>query len=94
MINIEFRTKENAYPKFLEFIKNKNVAIIGDVNTQKYLYEIKDIINEYAKNVVFHIFPDEELIPNEAAISEINKICENANYLLDYSTKHSYFLSI
>lgn len=34
------------------------------------------------------------MIINKDEKKNVLKIYENANYLLDYSTKHSYFLSI
>lgn len=82
MINIEYRTENKDFEVFYNYISNKKVAIVGDINTKPYLLEIKEKIEKYAKELKCLIFEDKQLVPDERAINETNILCQGMDYLL------------
>lgn len=82
MINIEYKKNPEGFPKFFDYISEKNVLVIGDVNTYPYVEGIYDQIKEHAKKTKQFIFSDKQLIPDERAIAAILSQTEEMDYIL------------
>lgn len=83
-INIEYVDENKNYPVFLGKIKDKRICIVSDKNTRVFAFDIAKKIEENG-GVVFHAnFDEEELIPDEHAYGEVEKVARsnNANYIL------------
>ncbi len=78
MTNIEF----NDYPKFFEYIKNKKVLVVSDPNTNPFILNFKENLENNAKLVKYVLLNDKNLVPDMAAILEIEKEIDSIDYVL------------
>ena len=87
MTNIEYKVNQ-TFPVFINKVKteNKKIFIICDLNTLKYVENIRDLFDD---NKIYHevlILNDHDLVPNEEAIYYIEKNIKSNNYILAVGT--------
>ena len=65
-INVEYKNQA-GFPVFFKKISGKKVVVLFDVNTKKFADEFISKLKNYAGEVSEVFYPDEELVPDEAA---------------------------
>lgn len=80
-INIEYRN-ESDFAAFFQKIAYKKVALLYDVNTKPYAFEMKARLLEYGCKVTDISFNDEELVPSEDKCDYAYSIAKNTDYVL------------
>lgn len=80
-MNVEYKQK-NGFTSFYKRLQGKIVSIIYDINTKPYAEGIKVELSNYAKEIFFLEFPDEELIPSEDKCEQVYKMAKGTEYLL------------
>ena len=80
-INIEYRDK-SGFSSFFNFISDKRVALLYDVNTAPYALGIEDELSVRGCSVVRVAYPDEELVPTEAKCAESERAARECDYVL------------
>lgn len=78
MTNIEF----NNYPNFFNYIKDKKVLVVSDINTNTFLSKFKDELEENAKLVKYTYFDEDNLVPDIEHIKRIEENIDSIDYVL------------
>lgn len=73
---------ENGFASFYKKLKRKIVSVIYDINTKPYAEKIKEELSNYAKEILFLEFPDEELVPSEDKCEQAYAVAKGTDYLL------------
>lgn len=81
-MNIEYKNEQGEFPVFYSRVKGKNVAVMYDVNTKPFAENMKRKLASYVNRLTDVYFPDEELVPDEAACRKALEGAKRADYLL------------
>lgn len=81
MINIEYQDYDYNFPQFFKNIQGKEVAVICDINTEKYAKKIIKECRKYS-TIYLYVYPDYELIPDEDAVRVGLDFVKGKKYLL------------
>ena len=80
-INVEYKNQA-GFPVFFKKISGKKVVVLFDVNTKKYADEFISKLKNYAGEVSEVFYPDEELVPDEAACKKAFEGAAGVDYVL------------
>lgn len=80
-INVEYKNQA-GFPVFFKKISGKKVVVLFDVNTKKYADEFISKLKNYADEVSEVFYPDEELVPDEAACEKAFEGAAGVDYVL------------
>lgn len=81
-INIEYKNENGEYPIFFNKIKNKKIAVVFDINTQSFAFELIEKMEKIGAIVAKIAFQDKDLIPDEYVCEKTKNESKNSDYLL------------